>query len=212
MPWPYGASLDGGETGILHVLRWPFEEQRLRDGRAAFNYRYDQLRRVNTYQRMALHEAVMGTRHSELDNARKFSHGMTAVLYALNGGASAVVISGINPGSTGHVYNNLGLRRLHSDMDRSILLKLHGRGANIFTADPEVAVSTGLPLWQGNISDQQGMRMVDSRLQSPVPPSAGSRSDPLPLTLVHPSPANCTAPRHRTSATFSTIVRAAAKR
>src|SRR6476469_1247002 len=78
----------------------------------------------STYQRIALHEAVMGTRHSELDNARKFSNGITAVLYAFNSGASTVVISGINPGSTGHVYNELGLRRLHSDMDSSILLKL----------------------------------------------------------------------------------------
>lgn len=141
--------LNGEETGILHVLRWQWDEQRLRNGLAAFHYRYDQLRLVNKYQRMALHEAVMGTRHSELDNAGKFSNGITAVLYAFNSGASAVVISGINPSSTGHDYNELGLRRLHSDMDRSILLKLHSRGAKIFTADPEVAVSTGLPLWQG---------------------------------------------------------------
>jgi hypothetical protein len=150
--------LNGEETGILYVMRWPFGEQRLRDGLAAFNYRYDQLRMVSTYQRIALHEAVMGARHSELDNARKFSNGITAVLYAFNSGASTVVISGINPGSTGHVYNELGLRRLHSDMDSSILLKLRGRGANLFTADPEVAVSTGLTLWQG----------------------AGGRSEPLP--------------------------------
>jgi hypothetical protein len=143
--------LNGEETGILHVIRWPFEEQRLRDGLAAFNYRYDQLRLTDQYQRMALHEAVMGKRHSELDNARKFSNGITAVLYALLSGAPAVIISGINPGSSGHVYNDLGLQRLHGDMDRSVLLTLHVRGARIFTADPEVATSTGLPLWPGRI-------------------------------------------------------------
>lgn len=143
--------LDGEETGLLHVIRWPFEEQRLRDGLAAFNYRYDQLRLVDQYQRMALHEAVMGKRHSELDNARKFSNGITAVLYAIHSGAQAVVISGINPGSSGHAYNDLGLQRLHGDMDLSILLELRARGVGLFTADPEVATSTGLPLWPGHI-------------------------------------------------------------
>ncbi|PSJ59680.1 membrane-anchored protein [Pseudaminobacter soli (ex Li et al. 2025)] len=143
--------LNGEETGILHVIRWPFEEQRLRDGLSAFNYRCDELRLVDQYHRMALYEAIIGKRHSELDNARKFSNGVTAVLYALLSGAPAVIISGINPGSSGHVYNDLGLQRLHSDMDRAVLLTLHARGAGIFTADPEVAASTGLPLWQGRI-------------------------------------------------------------
>lgn len=143
--------LEGEETVLLHVIRWPFGEQRLRDGLAAFNYRYDELRLVDQYQRMALREAVMGKRHSELDNARKFSNGITAVLYALHSEAQAVVISGINPRSSGHAYNDLGLPRLHGDMDLSILLELHARGVGLFTADPEVATSIGLPLWPGHI-------------------------------------------------------------
>lgn len=146
--------LNGEKTDILYVIRWTREEQRLRDGLAAFDYGYEQLRLVNQYQRMALHEAVMGTRSSEIHNDQKFSNGVTAVLYALHSGASAVILSGINPGSTGHFYNELGLNRLHTDKDREVLLKLHRRGTRIFTADPEVANSTGLPLWQGYVRDR----------------------------------------------------------
>lgn len=152
--------LNGEQTGILYVIRWTLEEQRLRDGLAAFNYQYEQLKLVSQYQRMALHEAVMGARNSEIHNDQKFSNGITAVLYALHSGAPTVILSGINPNSTGHSYNSLGLNRLHTDKDREVLMKLHGRGEQIFTADPEVAASTGLPLWQGNFQDRTSSATV----------------------------------------------------
>jgi hypothetical protein len=139
--------LNGERTGLLYVVRWTKGRQHLVEGLALFNYRYDKLRIISRYKRMAMFEMLTGVLNCEEDNEAKFSNGITAVLYALHNGARSVVISGINPASTGHIYNELALARHHSQSDKDILLFLRGKGHAIFTADPEVARSTGLPLW-----------------------------------------------------------------
>jgi hypothetical protein len=39
------------------------------------------------------------------------------------------------------------MQRLHSDTDVKILMELLERGFRLYTSDPHVAESTGLPLW-----------------------------------------------------------------
>lgn len=139
--------LNGERTRLLYVMRWPENRRRLTDGLDAFNYGYDRLQTISRYERMALFKKATGILNSEDDLDTKFSNGVTAVLYALINGATCVVISGIDPASSGHVYNALELTRHHSQSDRDILLLLSARGHKIYTADPDVAVATGLPLW-----------------------------------------------------------------
>ncbi len=119
----------------------------LQQGLAAFNYSYDDVKMVNRLKRMAMYEAVMGGLNVEIDDDMKFSNGITAVFYAIISGAKAVIISGINPDSSGHVYNDANLKRLHAGTDKQILQALIDRGYPIYTADLEVAKASGVPLW-----------------------------------------------------------------
>ncbi|WP_349434533.1 membrane-anchored protein [Pararhizobium sp. A13] len=140
-------ALSGKRCRILYVLRWPKSEARLREGLAAFDYGFDELRLINQYDRTRLAESVLGRVIAEGDNESKFSNGITSLLYAIHNGATAVIITGIDPSSTGHIYNALNMQRLHSDTDVKILIELLERGFRLYTSDPHVAESTGLPLW-----------------------------------------------------------------
>jgi hypothetical protein len=91
----------------------------------------------------------MGHLNFELSQDTKFSNGIAAVLYAVSNGAGDIILSGINPNSSGHSYSSANLRRRHVSVDRDILLNLRERGFRIFTADPIVAEEMGLPLWTG---------------------------------------------------------------
>jgi hypothetical protein len=104
---------------------------------------------------MALLDLVGGVRCSELGADDKCSNGINAVLFALYNGATAVIITGINPASGGHIYNHANLARLHIQRDREILLRLMERGYPVFTADPTVSESLGLPLWDGKAPARQ---------------------------------------------------------
>ncbi len=139
--------LNGRRTGLLYVVRWPKGFDALRKGLAAFNYSYDNVKMVNRLKRMAMYEAVMGGLNVEIDDEMKFSNGITAVFYAIISGAKAVIISGINPDSSGHVYNDANLKRLHAGTDKQILQALIDRGYPIYTADLDVAKTSGVPLW-----------------------------------------------------------------
>lgn len=139
--------LAGQRTRRLHVLRWRHSIERLRAGLSTFDYSADEILLVNSFERACLAHGLLGRLIPETDNANKFSNGVTAVLYALHSGASSVIISGINPASSGHVYNNLGLARLHTDLDIRLLKELVSRGFPLYTADPDVAQSVGVPLW-----------------------------------------------------------------
>ena len=75
----------------------------------------------------------MGGLNVEIDDNMKFSNGITAVFYAILSGAKAVIISGINPDSSGHVYNDANLKRLHAGTDKQILQALIDRGYPLFT-------------------------------------------------------------------------------
>ncbi|MBZ9654685.1 membrane-anchored protein [Phyllobacterium lublinensis] len=145
--------LNGKRTGLLYVVRWPKSLESLEKGLAAFNYAYDDVKMVNRLKRMAMYEAVMGGLNVEIDDDMKFSNGITAVFYAIVSGAKAVIISGINPDSSGHVYNDANLKRLHAGTDKQILQALIDRGYPIYTADPNVARASGVPLWKKEALD-----------------------------------------------------------
>lgn len=145
------AILTGQETDLLWIVRAHRTMEELRCNIAAFNYRCRDLRTMTRHQRMALYEAVMGVPNFEMHLEEKFSTGITAVLYALHNGAPAVIITGIDPGSHGHVYNKLNIDRMHISSDRSALLALSALGFPLYTSDPHVADSLGLPLWTGQV-------------------------------------------------------------
>ncbi len=143
--------LSGQRTGALYMLLWRDGMTSLVEGLKAFDYRYDRLEIVDRYQRMALLDRVCGFKSDELDAESKCSNGINAALFALYNGAPAVILSGINPQSTGHVYNQENLARFHRDMDQKVLQTLRDKGFPVFTADPGVAESSGLPLWTGKV-------------------------------------------------------------
>ena len=142
--------LKGKRTRALYVLLWRKDKRReLEEGLRAFDYKYDSLYIVDRYERMALLDRVAGLRSLELDADSKCSNGMNAVLFALYNGAPAVIITGINPNSAGHSYNQVGLARLHVHMDKELIARLLSQGRPIFTADPIVSEELGIPLWSG---------------------------------------------------------------
>jgi hypothetical protein len=142
--------LNGQRTGTLFVLLWRKDDrERLENGLRSFNYRSERLIIVDRYERMALLDRVAGWKSFELDADSKCSNGINAVLFALYNGATAVIITGINPNSGGHAYNKVNLSRQHVRMDQEILLKLMQQGQPIFTTDPAVSEAIGLPMWPG---------------------------------------------------------------
>ncbi|MDX0636371.1 membrane-anchored protein [Sinorhizobium medicae] len=143
--------LKGQRTGTLYVFLWRKDDRaRLEEGLRAFDYEYDRLEIVDRYERMALLDRVAELRSLEMDADSKCSNGMNAVLFALYNGAPAVIVTGINPNSSGHVYNSTGLTRLHVQMDKFLVSKLISEGHPIFTADPPVSEELGIPLWSGS--------------------------------------------------------------
>jgi len=145
--------LGGRRTGSLYVLAWRHGRERLEAGLEAFCYRCTEVHIIDRYQRIALVHKVSGHLNLELDAETKCSNGIVAVLFALYNGSKAVIISGINPHSIGHVYNSANLERKHVRTDSETLARLVRRGYPIYTADPQVAEDVGLPLWQGNGQD-----------------------------------------------------------
>jgi hypothetical protein len=141
--------LQGQSTGVLYVLLWRKGRKHLVQKLKAFDYRYADLQIVNRYKRIALIEKVSGIKMFELDKHSKCSNGVIAVLFALYNGATAVIITGINPNSAGHIYNDANLSRFHAQTDSEVLVRLLERGFPIYTTDPEVSESLGMPLWNG---------------------------------------------------------------
>lgn len=146
--------LGGRRTGALYMLAWRHGLPRLEKGLKDFDYGYQSLHIVDRYQRIALMHKVSGLVNLELDADTKCSNGIIAVMFALLNGASAVIITGINPHSTGHAYNAANLTRKHVRMDSEMLARLIRQGYPIYTADPQVAADVGLPLWQGSAGRQ----------------------------------------------------------
>jgi hypothetical protein len=142
--------LAGQKTGRLYVLLWRKEQrQRLIDGLKAFDYQYAELEIVDKYERMALLDQVVGLKSCELDADSKCSNGVNAVLFALHNGATAVIMTGINPASGGHSYNQENLARQHVQMDKQVLQTLLHQGYPLYTTDPAVSDLVGIPLWKG---------------------------------------------------------------
>ncbi len=169
--------LNGERTKMLYVLLWRKEFQRLEDGLKAFNYGYDKLEIVDRYKRMALLDRVGGVKCSELGADDKCSNGINAVLFALYNGATEVIITGINPDSGGHVYNTENLARLHVRKDREVLERLIERGYPVFTADPGVSQSVGLPLWTGKAKAGRTVE-ADAKGKWPAPITAAAVISP----------------------------------
>lgn len=141
--------LAGESTAKLYVLTWSHGLARLEKGLRNFNYRYDQLEVISRNRRVALVKAMTGKLNFEIVNEEKYSNGVIGVMLALNSGATRVIIAGINPASTGHIYNAENLRRNHSGPDLEALRHMQQKGLPVYTSDPEVAEATGLPLWTG---------------------------------------------------------------
>ncbi|TCQ08682.1 hypothetical protein C8J34_10370 [Rhizobium sp. PP-F2F-G36] len=142
--------LSGQRTRSLYVLLWRKNaRQRLVQGLKAFNYGYDDLVIVDRYERMALLKRMTGRNNTEVRTEDKCSNGLNAVLFALHHGAPQVIITGINPNSTGHSYNQTGLARAHVQMDKTIIEQLLAEGRPLFTADPQVSRDLNIPLWTG---------------------------------------------------------------
>lgn len=139
--------LKGQSTGLLCMLHWRHDIARLDRGLAAIGYGYDTLRLISRYERIQLMREATGRLNLELDIDTKWSNGIVAAALALQSGASRAILTGINPHSTGHAYSGLGLTRLHAQADLQALRMFIDRGNAIYTADPSVAASTGLPLW-----------------------------------------------------------------
>jgi hypothetical protein len=136
-------------TGFLYVLNWRHDMARLERGLAAFGYHYSDLRVMGRYERIALMRAVTGVLNLELETEMKWSNGIVGAALALHSGAARVILTGIDPGSTGHGYNQLGLTRRHAQLDSQALDLFMRGGRPVFTADPQVADTTPLPLWTG---------------------------------------------------------------
>lgn len=150
--------LKGERTRMLYALLWREGLSKLNERLQGFDYQCDRVRIVNRYERLALTRNLIGSCANELDAETKVSNGIIAVLFAIHNQATAIIISGINPDSSGHVYNDANLVRLHAKLDREILVDLQTKGYPLYTADPEVAESTGLPLW-----DEQALESYNSR-------------------------------------------------
>ena len=142
--------LNGRRTGKLYVMLWRHSRSRLEEGLRAFRYSYEALFPVDRYSRVALVRAVSGYLNFELDASTKYSNGIVAVLLALHSGATAVILSGIDPSSSGHAYNTAGLVRKHGGPDMTMIKRLMHLKMPVYTADRNVARGTGLPLWNGD--------------------------------------------------------------
>lgn len=139
--------LSGQQTGLLCLLNWRHGQDRLEKGLAAFNYEYEQLLMVSRYQRIALMRHATGRLNLEIDAHSKWSNGIVATALAIHSGAARVILTGIDPGSQGHGYNDLLLPRLHAAMDADALQHFARSGHPVFTADPDVARRLKLRLW-----------------------------------------------------------------
>ncbi len=140
--------LKGERTGHLCMLLWRHDLERLKQGLRRIGFGYDKLTMVDRLSRVALVRAVTGKLNFEITPESKYSNGVIAVMLALHSGAERVVISGINPASTGHIYNGENLHRKHSGPDLDALKQMQQAGLPVYTADPAVAAATGLTLWQ----------------------------------------------------------------
>ncbi|MDI7862213.1 membrane-anchored protein [Rhizobiaceae bacterium n13] len=135
-------------TGLLYMLLWRHGLDRLKAGLEAFDYRYEDLRLIDRYERVELIRQVTGVLNFELEAESKWSNGIIGTVLAIHSGAKNVILTGINPNSSGHIYNNENLNRLHASKDLEMLLRLRDMQCPIFTADEIVARDTGLPLWR----------------------------------------------------------------
>lgn len=140
--------VDGEATKLLYITLWDGTFAELESALIPLNYGYDELRILSRMQRMALHKTLIKKLNLELRADDRFSNGITGVLYALANDAPAVIISGINPASSGHIYNDANLRRQHSDTDITTLRALVRGGWPVFTADADVSQAIGIPLWK----------------------------------------------------------------
>lgn len=139
--------IKGSSTGRLFVALWNRSFDELKDALVPLEYGYDELYVLSRMERMALHCSVTGELNLELRADDRFSNGITGVLYALANNAPAVIITGIDPTSSGHTYNDANLRRQHAETDADVLQLLIKNGWPLYTADVSVANAAGIPLW-----------------------------------------------------------------
>jgi len=135
------------KTGLLCVLNWRHELDRLVRGLDTFDYRYNELMLISRHERIALMHRMTGRLNLELEGEAKWSNGIVGAALALASGAANVILTGIDPLSKGHQYNSLNLSRMHRETDLQALQIFREQRLPVFTADPHVAQSTKLALW-----------------------------------------------------------------
>jgi hypothetical protein len=141
--------LAGHRTGALYVVRWRRSRRKLKAALRAIPYGYDDLQMLGRLRRMALYEQVTGDYNPENSIDTRYSNGITGVLFAFFNGAREVIISGIDPGSSGHVHGTADRARQHVEIDAAVMAELLRSGRQLYTSDPGVAERVGIPLWQG---------------------------------------------------------------
>ncbi len=139
--------LQNQKTGLLCILNWRHDLQRLQKGIDAFDYRYDELMLMSRHERIALMHRMTGRLNLEMEGEAKWSNGVVGAALAIKSGAANVILTGIDPLSKGHKYNSLNLSRMHKETDLEALHTFSEQRLPIFTVDPHVAQSTNLALW-----------------------------------------------------------------
>lgn len=148
-------AVGGCSTRLLIMTLWSRPLDELKLALQKLEYSYDELKILTRMERMALHHAALGKLNLELTSDDRFSNGITGVLFALASGAPAVITSGINPLSSGHVYNDANLQRRHSGTDAKTLRSLVERGYPVYTADSEVGHRIGIPIWNAPKTERE---------------------------------------------------------
>jgi len=119
----------------------------------------------------------------ELDAETKCSNGMIEVLFALYNGASAVIVTGINPHSNGHIYNSANLTRKHTRFDRDILIGLLRQGYPIYTADRQVRMKSACRFGRATKNQDPRRHNKQAAIYNSDLPGLVNRDDPVQLKL-----------------------------
>lgn len=115
------------ENVLIRMLSGSFLKHWLKMWRSkrvlrSLDYSYHNINCLGPAEWRAILLDVLGTEHMYL--SKNISTGVFCVILALYLNSGKVVVSGINPDSTGHSYSSSNIWRQHSDSDKDTLLFL----------------------------------------------------------------------------------------
>ncbi len=106
-------------------------------------YGYENLFVISPDQRKQIIASVLNNNYETIP---KPSNGVFLAILAIYLGAEEVLMSGFSLTKAGHAYNDMNMKRSHSNEDREILRRIIEIGLPIFTNDPEFSNESGLVL------------------------------------------------------------------